>query len=57
MPIHSRKKQETAKKFAILSVAGFVFSGLVFYIHGSELGIFCAVVCSTIPSLVNLMDG
>ena len=57
MPIHSAKKRENSKKFAVLSAIGFVLSGIVFYTQSSDLGIFCAVVCSTIPSLVNLVDG
>ena len=50
------KRKNAAKRFLILSLAGFLISALIYLIVSPEAGIFSAVVSSTLPSAVNLVD-
>jgi len=50
------KRKNNAKKFLVISALGFIASFVLYFQVSSDAGIFAAIVSSTIPAAVNLVD-
>ena len=50
------KRKKAAKKFTFLSLAMILASMLVFAFFDKQVGLLCAVLSSSVPSFVNLLD-
>jgi hypothetical protein len=54
--LKEEKRKKSAKKIAIATAAGALFSCAVFLQVGHTFGILCAVMVSMLPTVTNLID-
>ncbi len=51
-----KKRKINAKRFALISIMGLSVSFVLFFFTNKELGIFAAIISSSLSSLANLVD-